>query len=458
MVARSRSLTSTLFATIVVSLGFGLIVVTMVLFVVLQRDANNSLRSLLLAHAYNVMGSAIVGQDGGISASPEIGDPRFGLPLSGWYWAISKASDPGVSLANSPSIAGDALPMPPESAASFDDTFQRYWRVETSRGAGQQLDAQVFLGENGDLYQVSVGAAVADLESARNGLLRLIAIIFLLLLACTLVATWFAVRSGLRPLTNARAALVAMRAGEQITLDGPLPPEIAPLAEEINALATANRATMERARHQVGNLAHALKTPLSAAINDARNMKGGEPIVGQLQSIQNQIAAYLERARRGARREGVAHRTPVMDILQGLTKVMRKLHPQLTFNLSGADDVLVLCERDDLQESIGNLLDNAARFAVSTVDIDVIVDETHPGYALITIDDDGDGLNDRDRKNALLRGKRIDEAAAGSGLGLAIVNEMAEDYGGEFRIEKSDLLGGLRCVVKLPSVPNSMSR
>ncbi len=443
-------MTSTLFATLVISLGFGLVVVTVVLFVVLQREANSSLRSLLLAHAYNVMGSAVVSADGTISASPEIGDPRFSLPLSGWYWAIARADEPGVSVSNSRSISGDALPVPNGADAAFDDTFQRYWRVDTASGAGQQLDAQVFLGENGDLYQISVGAAVADLESARNELLRLIAAIFLLLLASTLVATWFAVRSGLRPLTNASEALAAMRAGEQVVLHGPLPPEIAPLAEEINALALANRATMERARHQVGNLAHALKTPLSAALNDARNLEGGAPIVGQLQSIQGQIASYLERARRGARREGIGHRTAVNDVVDGLTKVMRKLHPQLTFSSSGHVDVLVSCERDDLQESIGNLLDNAARFARHAVRITVRVDDTETGYALIVIEDDGKGLSDEERERALQRGKRIDEASAGSGLGLSIVNDMAQDYGGEFTLTRSEDLGGLRCVVRLP--------
>ena len=437
-----------------ISLGFGLVVVTVVLFVVLQRDASNSLRSLLLAHAYNVMGSALVADDGTVTASPEIGDPRFGLPLSGWYWAIAKASEPAASLAHSRSISGDALPMPPADAAGFDDTFQRYWRVDGPGGAGQQLDAQVYLGENGDLYQISVGAALADLENARNEVLRTIGIIFLILLACTLAATWFAVRRGLRPLTNARAALSAMRSGEQVTLNGPLPPEIAPLAEEINALALANRATMERARHQVGNLAHALKTPLSVALNDARTLRGGEPMVEQLLAIQNQIAGYLERARRGARREGVAHRTQVSDLLSGLANVMRKLHPHLIFDVSEVEEAVVSCERDDLQEALGNLLDNASRFAVSRVNVAVLSDKSDPEFVIVSIEDDGVGLDQQDRNRAVLRGKRIDEAAAGSGLGLAIVNEMAQDYGGEFRLERSKRLGGLRCVVILPSAPN----
>ena len=273
----------------------------------------------------------------------------------------------------------------------------------------------------------------------------------------TILATYFVIRFGLQPLSAATDALHEVREGQADSLEGSYPTEIQPLAAEINALITTNRSIVERARTQVGNLAHAVKTPLAVILNEVRPGKDEKSalIADQAELMKSQVQTYLDRARITAQRNNIVSRTPVMPVLTKMLRVMERLAPSISFELArDASDVAFRGEQQDLEEILGNLLENASRFAHSRVLVSVHEGEEGDADATnmsIVIEDDGPGLQASERKEALKRGMRLDESQPGSGLGLAIVRDIAVEYGGSFHLAASKS-GGLKAVIVLPKV------
>jgi signal transduction histidine kinase len=425
----------------------GLFVVALV-----QANAERELRALLLAHAYNIMGAAEVNAAGELEADPGIRDPHFALPNSGWYWAIVRAEELGTPLVTSASLAGDSVPAAVDPDIPFDSRFQRLVQSQVTEDTEERLEAQVYLGDAETLYTVIVAANRNVVTGAVGDVLRILVLAFLLLIIGTVVVTHLAVRRGLRPLAEAQDAVNAMRAGQQVQLSTDVPKEITPLVEEINALAEANRATLERARHQVGNLAHAMKTPLAAALNEVETVDEPqrERLRQQLGKMREQMSSYLDRAQRGAVREGTSHHTMVLPVVESVNRVLAKLNPEKLFDAKTLDTALaVRCEEDDLAELLGTIVENAARHSKSIVDVEIAAASNSAHLVEIAISDDGAGLDDAAKAKALDRGKRLDSSGTGSGLGLSIVQEIAEDYSGEIHLENS-ALGGLKVVVFLP--------
>jgi signal transduction histidine kinase len=212
---------------------------------------------------------------------------------------------------------------------------------------------------------------------------------------------------------------------------------------------------VDRARTQVGNLAHAVKTPLAVILNEVRGTDD-EPsrLIGeQAELMKSQVQTYLDRARIAAQRSVIVSRTPVVPVLDKLVRVMTRLAPQVTFDVADSDPLLTFRgEEQDLEEILGNLLENASRFAREKVHIDDMPSgDEYPAHFKIEVNDDGPGLSKADRKIALQRGKRLDESQPGSGLGLAIVQDIATEYGGSFELEEGES-GGLKAVIILPKV------
>jgi signal transduction histidine kinase len=273
-----------------------------------------------------------------------------------------------------------------------------------------------------------------------------------------LVATTFLqVRLALAPLRRIGRALYAIRAGDATRLEGSFPLEIAPLAHEMNALIEANRETTERARTHVGNLAHALKTPLSVIMNEARGIDPpvGPRIAEQAALMREHVDHHLERARMAAQRRIIGVVTDVAPIVERLARAMRKIHEGkgvlVDVDISGQPRFRG--ERQDLEEALGNLMDNACKWSRGRVAVSVRV-ETAAGdlrRVVFEIEDDGPGLSREKRQQALERGRRLDESVPGTGLGLSIVVELARLYGGRFDLADSEL-GGLRCVLVLPAL------
>jgi signal transduction histidine kinase len=273
-----------------------------------------------------------------------------------------------------------------------------------------------------------------------------------------MATTLVQVRFGLKPLSRLSQEVQGIRRGDADELRGNFPRDIAPLAQEINLLLHANRTILERARTQVGNLAHALKTPLTVIMNEFHTLPAaqGEKITEQTTIMRDQISWYLDRARTAALSGSPAGATPVGPVIAEIARVFEKIHPQRHLDVvaDGGQDLRFRGERQDLQEMVGNLLDNAGKWSCGDVRIAArrlgeATSGTPPRLA-VTVDDDGPGLPEIARSEVMRRGMRLDETKPGSGLGLSIVTDIASQYGGNLTLGPSPL-GGLRAEIVLPA-------
>jgi signal transduction histidine kinase len=392
-------------------------------------------------------------------AGPALGEPLFELPLSGWYWQVSR-TDPGKNeVRASRSLWDGGLPHLQDLgiAAGADGSRQGY----VSGPEDQRLrlvERNIDLGDEGH-FLVAVAGDAAEISDETRSFDQALALTFVLLAAVLLLTTMFQVRFGLAPLKRITDSLAAIRGGTAERLAGKFPVEIAPLARETNALIDANREIVERARTHVGNLAHALKTPLSVMVNEA-SARGDDPlalkVLEQAAIMRDQVTRHLERARLAARLTVIGTVTDVTPVVTALARTMEKIHRDRAIAIEvRADEAMRFRgERADLEEMIGNLVDNACKWAASRVTIEVLRerrDAASQDYVLrIMVDDDGRGLSASEREQAGRRGKRLDETKPGSGLGLSIVVELAGLYGGELKLGTAPL-GGLRAELVLPA-------
>jgi len=400
-----------------------------------------------------------------LSAPPEegekfpqsFGEPLFELPLSGWYWQVTRL-DPGkADLRSSRSLWDGGLPHLQDIGVPPGPDGSREGYVDGPEDQRLRLvERNIDLGDEGH-YLVAVAGDAAEITGETRSFDQALSITFVLLAVVLLLTTMFQVRFGLLPLRRLTAGLAAIRAGTAERLEGDFPEEIAPLARETNALIEANREIVERARMHVGNLAHALKTPLSVMVNEA-NVHGRDAFASkvreQAEIMRDQVARHLERARLAARLTVVGSVTEVEPVVTALARTMEKIHRDRAVVIAVEADAQAKFrgERPDLEEMIGNLVDNACKWAQSRVAIEVVADrfegDGKPGVRII-VDDDGPGLSPSEREQVALRGRRLDESKPGSGLGLSIVVELAGLYGGVLTLGTAPI-GGLRAELALP--------
>lgn len=269
-----------------------------------------------------------------------------------------------------------------------------------------------------------------------------------------MAAGFFAARRGLTPFHNLRQRLASVRAGDEARVQGAYPAEIHPLIEEMNGLLESREASIRRALATAGDLAHGLKTPLALLAQEAEHLRSeghvesAETIAQQVEKMTRQVDYQLARARAASSGASGTARTLVADSAEGLIRALRKLHAGRTLSITVdlPPGLTARLQREDLDEILGNLLDNACTWAASTIRVSGV----RSGQVLtILIDDDGPGLPPELRTAVLERGVRADEAAPGSGLGLAIVRDLAELYGGSIALEQSPQRG-LRARLSLP--------
>jgi signal transduction histidine kinase len=254
-------------------------------------------------------------------------------------------------------------------------------------------------------------------------------------------------------------ALSNIRAGKAERLEGEFPYEMQPVADEMNLLILAGTEIIDRARTQVGNLAHALKTPLSVLTNEAQGNKSdfGAKVSEQVQTMRDHVSLYLDRARRAARAQTLGAATDVEPVLAALGRTIMRINQDRSVKIDVAvsPGLKFRGEVQDLEEMAGNLIDNAAKWSKQAVKISAapIVDpiDGTQNWLMITVDDDGRGLPASKRTEAVKRGKRLDETKPGSGLGLSIVTETASMYSGNLVLSDADM-GGLRVQLRLPAV------
>ena len=382
-----------------------------------------------------------------------LGEPLFELPLSGWYWQVTRL-DPGkTDVRSSRSLWDGGLPHL-EGSTAKEGTREGY--VDGPEGQRLRLlERTIDLGDEIGRYLVAVAADATEITDEQHAFDRALALTFALLAIVLLLTHVFQVQFGLSPLKRISESLAAIRSGRAERLEGKFPDEIAPLARETNALLEANKEIVERARTHVGNLAHALKTPLSVVVNEAMARKD-DPLSGkvleQAEIMRHQIARHLERARLAARSTVLGSVTDVAPVVSALAKTMEKIHHERAIAIDARveEGARFRGERPDLEEMIGNLVDNACKWAEAQVTIDVTRDGSPPANLRIIVDDDGRGLSPAEREQVAKRGQRLDETKPGSGLGLSIVTELAALYGGSLRLDTAPS-GGLRAELVLPA-------
>ena len=387
-----------------------------------------------------------------------IGEPLFDLPLSGWYWQVTRLDAPTPDVRSSRSLWDATLPRLADLSVSWVPGSARQGYVDGPEG--QQLrivERTIDLGEEGR-YLVAVAGDANEIDEETHSFDSALVITFGVLGIVLLLTTTFQVRFGLAPLKRISEGLAAIRSGSAERLEGAFPVEIAPLARETNALIDANREIVTRARTHVGNLAHALKTPISVMMNEA-NTHGGEPFASkvreQTEIMRDQVARHLERARLAARVAVIGTVTDVRPVVFALARTMEKIHHHrgVVIDIDAAEGARFRGEQQDLEEMVGNLVDNACKWAQSRVAVEVFSEKPDPRddrrVVRIVVDDDGPGLSPQQREQVARRGRRLDETKPGSGLGLSIVVELARVYRGSLTLGTAPI-GGLRAELVVP--------
>ncbi len=375
----------------------------------------------------------------------EVSEPEFDRPLSGTYWQVDAAG----GVARSRSLWDATLPAPAATVPGLvqaDDL--RGPRGEALRRLLRVIEAPEAAGPLAVQVAVSRAGTDATVAGLRRTLLLAFGGLGLGLVAGLAALLLF----GLRPLRAARDALAEVRTGARQRLDLAAPSEIAPLVAEIDALVAQNQATVERARAHLGNLAHALKTPV-AVLRNALEATPPQPAEAarQAQALQHIVQHHLARARAMAVTSAANAAAPVA-VAEELASALRRLQADraLRIDVFGDAAARVRADRQDLMEMLGNLMENACRWAASQVRVTVVT----AGEAIaVTVEDDGPGLPAGDAAAAQGRGIRLDEAAPGTGLGLAITTDLALLLGGNLMLDGSAQLGGLAARLQLPAAP-----
>jgi signal transduction histidine kinase len=418
----------------------------------------------LATHLNQLAAHFAIDAEGRPSLRAVLSDPRFARPYSGLYWQIDvlggRGADGGAQASRqgvlrSRSLWDVVLVVPGDLPA---DGEMHAHETEGPDGAPLRMIEQVLRpAEQPDLaLRVIVAANAALVAEPVAAFNRILAIALALLAAGLAVAALVQVRVGLRPLARLRDGLAAVREGRSTAIDGRFPAEIQPLVAEFNAVLARNAEVVARARTHAGNLAHAVKTPLAVLANAAAET-AGDAADGELAHlVQEQVALartqvdyHLARSRAAAAVGVPGLRTPLRPVLEGLLRLMDKVHAGrgLKVEISAcAQETAFGGESQDLHEMLGNLLDNACKWAAGRVEVRAADDS---GVLQICVDDDGPGLPPDAREAVFARGVRADEDTPGSGLGLAIVRDLAQLYGGEVDLQASPL-GGTRAVLVLP--------
>lgn len=435
-----------------------LVAIAIVISQLYRAGSERAFGDLLRAHLNSVINAVTISDDGRLSGNPQLGDLVFDQPGSGWIWLVEPLGGLDSPRLASISIDDSTLASPLIEELPFNDRYQRSYSATDSDGNQLEvIETEVELDNQGRAARFRVAGNREVLEAEISAFSTNLYLVLALFGIGSLMVNAIAILYGLRPLDHARQALGRVRAGEAQRLDGSFPREIAPLVGEINALIDANHRVVDRARMQVGNLAHSLKTPIAVLINESRDMTPAHQTLvrAQAETMQAQVQTYLDRARIAAQRGSVLARTEAAPVIERLARVMAKLNRDLDFitDIEPQDAVLAM-ESQDLEEALGNLVENAAKFARQNVTIRLrAMPETEGQRPMfrIDIDDDGPGLDEAGMREAVKRGRRLDETKPGTGLGLSIVEEIASEYNGAFGLAKAGT-GGLSARLTLPAL------
>lgn len=423
-------------------------------FLVAQFRANalQALESVQQAQLFNLLAEVDADDQGQLVGRPQMGDQRFDQLGSGWYWQASLIDTDSRPL-RSVSLDGADVSRVSIAQAPFDEAFQRSYLVPDPGGIMLRVvETEFEVGDNGVAIRLQTTANFSQFEAGIDALRRNIIGVLSAFAVGMLLLNALLIRIGLRPLTRAKEQLVDVQSGKASRLEGRYPAEIAPLAAEINTLIDNNRRVVDRARTQVGNLAHALKTPIAVLRNEASNAENvkGNFVTQQVEEMNLYVQNYLQRAQIAAQSGGAVFRADAIAISRKLVGVMAKLNPEKTVEFHCEEEHLTFAgEKSDLEEILGNLLENATKWSTSRVRYSLSSSASDAGNLELIIEDDGPGIPTEMRTQALKRGKRLDESVPGTGLGLSIVGDTVDAYNGKLSLNASEL-GGLSVSIELP--------
>jgi signal transduction histidine kinase len=416
---------------------------------VLARSILDSFDNQLVFVLNSMIASSEIDPVGDVRFNRPPADQRFVEPYSGLYFQISGAGKdtyPSRSLWDRRlRVQGDHRDVKPHLYDSNE--FSIPGHPEPLRIA--ERDVQLPGSNIWWRYQVAesretINARIHQLRSTLFWSFTALGVGLLILAA---LQTFY----GLWPLRRVRREVTEIRSGARTRVGHDFPSEIRPLTEEINQLLAHSEAQAEEARRHAGNLAHALKTPLTVITNaaTARAPDLADAVCREALVMRRQVDHHLARARAIGRRASAQARTRVWDSLQAVQRAVDRLHEGATIDIAGDHDAQVRVERQDLDEMLGNLVDNAAKYGSGRVFVTV---EPKGGMVDIVVEDDGPGIPEERRGELFTRGARLDTTGKpGTGLGLAIVRDVAEIYGGSVTLEESEDLGGLLARLTLPA-------
>ncbi|NVJ97861.1 MAG: sensor histidine kinase [Alphaproteobacteria bacterium] len=395
-----------------------------------------------------MVGISEISPEGVLRFNQPLLDQRFATPYSGWYWQISEEGDAAF---RSRSLWDFEL-SPDLSAKAFS------LRLSEVEGPDGQLvrvaERDIILPEADRIFRYQVATDTAEVREAIKEFNWLLLSALGLIMLTVSLALVIQVAYGLRPLRNLRRVLVNVRSGSASRIEGDWPEDLRPLALEINALIDQNEKLVARARTHVGNLAHALKTPLSVILNEVEGAKdaSGKAIGAQAANIQRHIDHHLKRARIAGGGSGPG--LEVKDRVEKIARAIERLNQEkgLKVSVSVQASIKFDGEKEDFDEVVGNIVENAGKWANTQIAITVqrLNGEGRRPFLVLRVDDDGPGVPESEMEQLFERGRRLDEQTPGTGLGLAIVRDIVELYGGSASIEKSGL-GGLAVILRLPA-------
>lgn len=394
--------------------------------------------------------SAEIGPEGEVLNTREPADQRFLEPNSGLYWQVSapgQESYPSRSLWDRKLAYGS--PHKDLTVHAYDSNEFVDPKAESPEKL-RIVERDVTLPGSKVRWRFQVAQTRDGLDAQirvlRKTLLRSFALLAFGLIVMAALQTFY----GLWPLRRVREEISRMRAGKARQVERPMPNEVAPLVEELNALIEHNERQAEEARRHAGNLAHALKTPLTVIMNAATAKADdlGETVVREARTMRRQVDHHLARARAVGRRGSAHSRADVWPSLESVERAVGVLYRHVRIDTSGPRDLQVHVERQDLDEMLGNLIENAAKYGGGSVFVTVA---KHSGFVEFLIEDDGVGIPEEQRIRIFDRGVRLDSGKPGTGLGMAIVRDVAEIYEGTVSLEESEDLGGLLVRLRLPA-------
>jgi len=433
---------------IIILLGAGGFALDRLLTSAITRNFDSQLEFVL----QSLMAAAEIGPDGEVLLNRPLADQRFLEPYSGLYYQITGDQNVSPDRRDLQDLPSRSLWDRKLRVVSGHTDLQAHI-YDSNEFSGETLrvvERDAFLPGSKVRWRFQVAQNRETLDAQISVLRKTLIRSFVMLGLGLLVLATLQAFYGLWPLRRVRREIAAIRSGEKSRVEERLPNEIEPLAAELNELLEHNELQAEEARRHAGNLAHALKTPLTVITNAATGHAPdlADTVCREATTMRRQVDHHLARARAIGRRSNAQARSGVWPSLEAVERAVARLYENVTVDLAGDRKATVRVERQDLDEMVGNLIENAAKYGHGRVFVTV---KPTPELVEIEVEDDGPGIPEEERATIFDRGARLDTDKPGTGLGLAIVRDVAHIYGGSIDLEESEDLGGLLARLKLPT-------